>query len=156
MKIVLFAGFFGLFIERKGRKKTNAVCTGFLRCISPMGFMSLMFIFALQIHVKPSYDLAGCQLEAMIFISFVAVFLISLSYLLGSPQCPAWQHVSVPSWGSDSLYASHSTALPSVDILSCFPKRKKNKRKAFSLTQFFQTMLELPCLRGASPCCLPA
>lgn len=147
---------FGLVHWTKRKKKPNTVWIGFRQCVSPTGFMSLMFIFALQIHAKPSYDLAGSQLEAMIFISFLAVFLISPNCLLGSPQCPAWLHVSVPSCGSDSLYANHSTVLSGVGILWHFPKRKKNKRKAFSLIRFLQTTCEPPCLLGASPCCLLA
>lgn len=72
--VVLFAEVFGLFIERKGGKKPSTVCIGLPWCVSPTGFMSLMFIFALQIHAKPSYDLAGSQLEAMIFISLLQCF----------------------------------------------------------------------------------
>lgn len=86
--IVLFIGvFFGLFTKKKG-KNPNAVCIGLLQGVSPTGFMSLMFTFALQIHAKPSDALAGSQLEALFFISFAAAVLISLSYLSGSPRAP--------------------------------------------------------------------
>lgn len=64
--------------------------------------MSLMFIFALQIHNKPSYDLPVSQLEAsFVRTSFVAAFLISLSYLLGSAEVPclaAHERVKLGQW----------------------------------------------------------
>lgn len=47
----------------KNEEKTQLLSTGFLQCISSTGFVSLIFIFASQIHAKPSYDLAGSYSE---------------------------------------------------------------------------------------------
>lgn len=53
--------FFCLVHWTKRKKKPNTVCTGLLQCLSPTGFISLMFILALEIHLKPSNGLGGSQ-----------------------------------------------------------------------------------------------